>query len=64
MLNEKLADKPGPGQYKTPGEIVPTGSYFVSKFKSSVGKTFGLSLKKSSSNAAMPPSNKTVIQNH
>ena len=40
---------PGPGTYDLNGTISPNGSYFVSKFRSSLCRTFGKNIKKNHS---------------
>ena len=38
-----IANDPGPGQYDLKTDINKSGSYFVSRFRSSVGRSFGTS---------------------
>mmetsp|Transcript_40420 Transcript_40420/g.35879 ORF Transcript_40420/g.35879 Transcript_40420/m.35879 type:complete len:158 (+) Transcript_40420:321-794(+) len=39
----RMSNDPGPGQYDLKTDINKSGSYFVSRFRSSVGRSFGTS---------------------
>jgi len=41
-----LASQPGPGAYQTSVGFNKKGTYFVTGFKSSMGRTFGTSFRK------------------